>query len=121
MAVSVKAIEYAKPRTGEPIYECFEQISLLNAVMAYMSYIILHLLGRLQEFLRKHGVLNNPSAKENILNKSFIPLYYDYEAFYGRNLFRRVRDCLNRPVCSTPGPEIVLMDRVSYDSCWTFK
>ncbi len=62
-----------------------------------------------------------PAAKEKELTKSFVPLYSDYEAFYTRNLYRRVRDCWNRPICSTPGAEMVLMDRVSTDSCWTFK
>ena len=45
----------------------------------------------------------------------------DFERFYSRNLYRRVRDCWNRPVCSTPGPYIDLVDRYSEDDNWTFK
>ena len=115
-----KSIEYAKPRSGEPFYECFEEISLKNAILTYISFLILNLLGRLQDFLRKHGILDNPAAKESELTKSFVPLYSDYEAFYTRNLYRRARDCWNRPICSAPGAEMMLMDRVSHDSCWTF-
>ncbi|VUZ43092.1 unnamed protein product [Hymenolepis diminuta] len=121
MVSHIKTTLYAKPRTGEPFYECFEEISLKNAVLTYMSFLILNLLGRLQDFLRKHGILDNPAYKESELTKSFVPLYSDYEAFYTRNVYRRARDCWNRPICSPPGPEMVLMDRVSYDSCWTFQ
>ncbi|VDD84428.1 unnamed protein product [Mesocestoides corti] len=113
-------VEYARPCTGEFFFECFEETSLKNAVLTYMSFLILNLLGRLQDFLRKYGFLNNPSAKEKELTKSFVPLYSDYEAFYTRNLYRRARDCCNRPICSVPGPEMVLMDRISTDSGWTF-
>nr|CDS24442.1 serine palmitoyltransferase long chain base [Echinococcus granulosus] len=121
MVSSTKITKFAKPRTGESFYESFEEISLKNAVLTYMSFLILNLLGRLQDFLRKHGLLNDPAAKEKEVTRSFVPLYSDYEAFYTRNIYRRARDCWNRPICSTPGPEMVLMDRVSSDSCWTFE
>lgn len=121
MGTPRREIEYAKPRTGESFFDSFEEISLKNAVLTYLSFLILNLLGRLQDFLRRRGILDDPAAKENQLTKSFVPLYSDYEAFYTRNLYRRARDCWNRPICSTPGVEMVLMDRESKDSCWTFQ
>ena len=45
----------------------------------------------------------------------------DFERFYTRNLYRRIRDCWNRPVCSNPGPYIDLVDRYSEDDNWTYK
>lgn len=53
--------------------------------------------------------------------QDFIPLYQDFENFYTRNLYMRVRDNWNRPICSLPGPVFDLMERVSDDYNWTFR
>lgn len=53
--------------------------------------------------------------------QEFVPLYQDFENFYTRNLYMRVRDNWNRPVCSLPGPVFDLMERVSDDYNWTFR
>lgn len=55
------------------------------------------------------------------LLQDFVPLYQDFENFYTRNLYMRVRDNWNRPVCSLPGPVFDLMERVSDDYNWTFR
>jgi len=57
----------------------------------------------------------------NIYFKDFVPLYSEYECFYTRNLYTRIRDCFNRPICSVPGAIIKLIERVSDDYNWTFK
>ena len=49
-----------------------------------------------------------------------MPLYQSFESFYTRNLYRRIRDCWNRPICSVPGAHLELMDRKSEDYGWTF-
>ena len=48
-------------------------------------------------------------------------MYQDFENFYTRNLYMRVRDNWNRPICSLPGPAFDLMERVSDDYNWTFR
>ena len=50
-----------------------------------------------------------------------MPLYRSFEAFYTRNLYRRVRDCWNRPICSVPGAEVDVMERRSDDNGWSFR
>lgn len=45
----------------------------------------------------------------------------EFEMFFTRNVYRRVRDCYNRPVCSVPGSQIELVDRESNDFNWTFR
>ena len=45
----------------------------------------------------------------------------DFEMFYTRNIYRRIRDCWNRPIASTPGAYTELVDRISDDSNWTFR
>lgn len=113
--------DYRRPRTGEEFYESFEGAPLLTAVLTYLSFLILNILGRLQDFLRFIHVLENHSVAEVPHTKSFVPLYSSYEAFYTRNLYRRAQDCWCRPICSAPGSEIVVMDRKSPDCGWTLK
>ena len=48
-------------------------------------------------------------------------MYQSYESFYTRNVYIRIRDCFNRPVCSVPGAEIELVDRYSNDYNWSFE
>lgn len=36
-------------------------------------------------------------------------------------IYRRVRDCWNRPICSVPGAELTLKDRITPDYGWTFE
>lgn len=57
----------------------------------------------------------------SVSSQDFVPLYQDFENFYTRNLYMRVRDNWNRPICSMPGPVFDLMERVSDDYNWTFR
>ena len=45
----------------------------------------------------------------------------DFERFYTRNVYRRIRDLWNRPIGSTPGAYFDIVDRVSDDHNWTFR
>ncbi|CAJ0966223.1 unnamed protein product [Ranitomeya imitator] len=51
----------------------------------------------------------------------FVPLYQDFENFYTRNIYMRLRDAFNRPICSVPGPQFHLMERVTDDYNWTYR
>ena len=53
--------------------------------------------------------------------KDFVPLFQSYESFYTRNVYIRIRDCFNRPICSVPGAELELVDRKSKDYNWSFE
>ena len=39
-----------------------------------------------------------PVATHAVLSQNFPPLFRDFEAFYTRNLYRRIRDAWNRPI-----------------------
>ena len=45
----------------------------------------------------------------------------DFESFFSRHLYGRIRDCWNRPVTGVPGREITLLERVSDDYNVTFR
>lgn len=55
------------------------------------------------------------------LFQGYVPLYNAFEQFYFRYVYRRIRDCFNRPICGVPGAEITLKDRITKDRCWTFE
>ncbi|XP_045566200.1 serine palmitoyltransferase 3 [Salmo salar] len=101
--------------------ESFEQAPMYVAVMTYLGFGIVTLFGYFRDFLRAVGLEKCHIAKEREEQKDFVPLYQDFENFYTRNLYMRVRDNWNRPICSLPGPVFDVMERVSPDYNWTFR
>uniref|UniRef100_A0A3P8WRZ9 serine C-palmitoyltransferase n=1 Tax=Cynoglossus semilaevis TaxID=244447 RepID=A0A3P8WRZ9_CYNSE len=104
-----------------PFVESFEETPLLVAVLTYMGYGILTIFGYLRDFLRHWNIEKCHVARDREQQKDFVPLYQDFENFYTRNLYMRIRDNWNRPVCGVPGAKMDLAERVSYDYNWTFK
>ncbi|KAL0983682.1 hypothetical protein UPYG_G00131300 [Umbra pygmaea] len=101
--------------------ESFEQAPMYVAVMTYLGFGIVTLFGYFRDFLRAVGLEKCHIAKERDEQMDFVPLYQDFENFYTRNLYMRVRDNWNRPICSLPGPVFDVMERVSPDYNWTFR
>ncbi|XP_076019744.1 serine palmitoyltransferase 3 isoform X2 [Genypterus blacodes] len=101
--------------------EAFEQAPMYVAVMTYLGFGIVTLFGYFRDFLRAVGIEKRNLAQEREEQKHFVPLYQDFENFYTRNLYMRVRDNWNRPICSVPGPVFDVMERVSDDYNWTFR
>ncbi|XP_055745545.1 serine palmitoyltransferase 3-like [Salvelinus fontinalis] len=114
----------AGPRSSRQRFqrpESFEQAPMYVAVMTYLGFGIVTLFGYFRDFLRAVGLEKCHIAKEREEQKDFVPLYQDFENFYTRNLYMRVRDNWNRPICSLPGPVFDVMERVSPDYNWTFR
>ncbi|MEQ2195781.1 Serine palmitoyltransferase 2 [Xenoophorus captivus] len=109
---------HAAPHHGglytRPFGESFEETPMLVAVFTYMGYGILTIFGYLRVFLRHWKI-------ERVEVVDFVPLYQHFENFYTRNLYMRIRDSWNRPICSVPGAKMDLMERVSHDYNWTFE
>lgn len=100
--------------------ESFEEAPFWAAFITYLGYLILNIFGWFRDSLRYFGLEEKKGAVDN--NPSdFVPLFSEYECFYTRNLYTRIRDCFNRPICSVPGATIDIMERVSDDYNWTFK
>lgn len=94
--------------------ESFEQVPLYAAVMTYLGFYILMFLGYI------NLLFFTPKVKEEKNREGYVPLYDIYERFYLRYVYRRVRDCWNKPICSVPGAEVVVKERVSIDYGWSF-
>ncbi|XP_023232748.1 serine palmitoyltransferase 2-like isoform X2 [Centruroides sculpturatus] len=99
--------------------EELEETPLIVAVLTYLGYGILIVFGHLRDLLRKIGLEEKHSASEKN-RQGYVPLYRSFQCFYTRNLFRRGADCVNKPICSTPGAIIDIKDRVSNDYNWHF-
>ncbi|XP_067947887.1 serine palmitoyltransferase 2-like isoform X2 [Watersipora subatra] len=103
------------------VQEAFEETPLLIAIVTYIGYGLLVLFGYLRELRTYYGLEKAHQSNESSRNESFVPLYQSFESFYTRNMYRRIRDCWNRPICSVPGATLTLVDRRSDDFGWTFE
>jgi len=101
--------------------EEFEEIPLAAALMIYISMAILYIFAKLRDFMRATGLESKKMAQESPKLKDFPPLYRDFESFYKRNAYTRIRDCWNRPISSVPAAHVDVMERVSPDHNWTFQ
>ncbi|CAH6847543.1 Sptlc2 [Phodopus roborovskii] len=104
-----------------PFNEVFEETPMLVAVLTYVGYGVLTLFGYLRDFLRHWRIEKCHHATEREEQKDFVSLYQDFENFYTRNLYMRIRDNWNRPICSVPGARVDIMERKSHDYNWSFK
>ncbi|XP_078351142.1 serine palmitoyltransferase 2-like isoform X2 [Oculina patagonica] len=111
---------HKEEKLKESFVEEFESTPFQVAVLTYLSNFLLFLFGHLRDFMRKYGLERSKVPKE-YGNKGFVPLYADFDSFYTRNIYTRSRDCFNRPICSVPGADIELLDRVSDDYGWSFR
>lgn len=97
-----------------------EEPSLFVAIVTYLSFTVLMLFGHLRELLRRCGIEKNPFPLEKG-HEGYIPLFQSFESFYANNVYRRICHCFNRPICSVPGAEVVVLDRTSPDHGWHFE
>ncbi|XP_075387200.1 serine palmitoyltransferase 2 isoform X2 [Tenrec ecaudatus] len=104
-----------------PFNEAFEETPMLVAVLTYVGYGVLTLFGYLRDFLRHWRIEKCHHATEREEQKDFVSLYQDFENFYTRNLYMRIRDNWNRPICSVPGARVDIMERQSQDYNWSFR
>ena len=98
---------------------------LVVAIFTYLSYGVLIVWGHIRDFSRKvltsvglRSLLrpDGSEGKRDVGNEAgYGELLSDFDNFYTRRLYHRIRDCWNRPVCSAPGAYITLSERVSND------
>eukprot|EP00475_Leptophrys_vorax_P045658 TRINITY_DN9563_c0_g1_i1.p1 TRINITY_DN9563_c0_g1~~TRINITY_DN9563_c0_g1_i1.p1 ORF type:complete len:501 (-),score=113.30 TRINITY_DN9563_c0_g1_i1:66-1499(-) len=84
------------------------------ALTTYLSYAILMAFGYVRDFFYTKFT---PSATP----PGLAPLNSDFEDFYKRRMYYRIRDNFNRPISSCPGASIEVMERVSRDNNFTFQ
>ncbi|KAK6181302.1 hypothetical protein SNE40_009185 [Patella caerulea] len=110
----------SKKNWKDNFYESFEETPLLTAILTVMCYGILVLVGHIREYLRFYSIEQNKGHTEPKI-EGFVPLFQSWESFYTRNVYRRIRDCWNRPVASSAGAYIDVVECKSDDHNWSLE
>jgi serine palmitoyltransferase len=98
--------------------EELDHVPLHVFLSTYFGYMVLIAFGHLRDFF---GKIFKPSHYAHLkFSNGYAPLVSDFESFYTRRLYHRIRDCWNRPITGVPGREITLLDRCSSDFNKTF-
>lgn len=90
------------------------EIGFFCAVLTYYSYAILIMFGHIREFVG--SILGTSRYKEKKQPTGYSVLLKSWESFYTRRLYHRIQDCWSRPICSSPGARIKVMERVTDDN-----
>uniref|UniRef100_A0A8D8FSZ4 Serine palmitoyltransferase 3 n=1 Tax=Culex pipiens TaxID=7175 RepID=A0A8D8FSZ4_CULPI len=93
----------------------YEQVPLHTACFTYLGFYLLMILGYINQ------LFFTPKVATEKHRDGYVPLYDAFEKFYMRYVYRRVKDCWNRPICSVPGAEVTLKERITKDYGWSFE
>ncbi|XP_071079011.1 serine palmitoyltransferase 2-like [Haliotis cracherodii] len=104
----------------DDFYESFEETPLLVAIITYLAYGILVVIGHIKEYYRVYIKWEKRAGNEPGL-EDFVPLYASWESFYTKNVFRRIKDCWTRPISSCAGANFEVLELVTHDYGWNFK
>ncbi|GJQ10047.1 hypothetical protein GpartN1_g1838.t1 [Galdieria partita] len=89
----------------------YDRIPYIVALTTYFSYAMVICFGYIKDFIGKLF-----RRKKFLVPKGYARLLSDFEDFYTRRLYSRIRDCWSRPVCSAPGAyiDVMLRDVINY-------
>ncbi|KAI8064214.1 pyridoxal phosphate-dependent transferase [Gongronella butleri] len=109
----------ATARRYEDFEQKIEEAPLLILVSTYVNYLILILFGHLRDILGK--VLKPNEYSHLKIHDGYAPLVSDFDSFYTRRLYMRIRDCWNRPITGVPTRITKVLERKSQDFNRTFE
>ena len=93
------------------------EIGFAVSILTYYSYAVLVLFGHLRDFFGKLTGFTRYSDEKP--KTGYSVLLKSWEAFYTRRLYHRIQDCWGRPINSSPGAHIKVMERVTRDNNMT--
>ena len=102
-----------KPTAPPRKHEAGEEAPLFVLITTYLGYALLTLVGHLREILDKFFFPEQ--FKDLRVHNGMAPLMSDFDSFYSRRSFFRIRDCWNRPVTGVPSRTITLLERTTPD------
>ena len=100
---------------GEPV------IPFFAALTTYLGYAALIFVGHVRDFCAKlfRSGRYVPNSKNSACpaddDRYYAPLLKSFENFYTKRLYHRIQDCFNRPLASSPGANVNVLERISYD------
>jgi len=85
----------------------------------YLCHGTLILFGHLNDFLRRHGLLQSFEKVERN-REGYTGLYSSFATFYIRNIIQRLINMWCHPISSVPGAEIDILERKygPYNANW---
>ena len=86
---------------------------LFTVVTTYIGYLVLILFGHMRDFFGK--IFRRERYLHLQQREGYAPLNSDFDSFYTRRLYFRIRDCWNRPITGVPGRFLTLLERRSDD------
>jgi len=95
-----------------------EEAPLSVLVTTYLGYLIVIIFGHIRDFFGKRFKSMEYAHLQEA--NGYAPLTSDFDSFYTRRLYTRIRDCWNRPCTGVPGRTITLLERKSKDFNRTF-
>jgi serine palmitoyltransferase len=101
------------------------ELPLFAAYTTYLGYAVLIVCGHIRDlFANMYGqgrYLRQKKPFPSDDSNRYSPLLKSWESFYTRRLYHRIQDCFNRPIASSPGAKIQVLERVSDDGNKTMK
>lgn len=111
----VDEIEEENLEDAHATKESFESPPLYTIILIGFGFYTLMFLGLINQLIFKPKVAKEPNRQ------GYPALYEKFAEFYSHYVYRRIRDCWNKPICSVPGALVTLKDRVTKDFGWTFE
>ncbi|KAG2171270.1 hypothetical protein INT43_002892 [Umbelopsis isabellina] len=108
----------AKQKSYDDLEHQLEATPLYVLISTYLNYFLLICFGHLRDILGK--IFKRNDYKHLLNNEGYAPLVADFDSFYTRRLYIRIRDCWNRPITGVASRTVQLLERVSYDYNRTF-
>mmetsp|Transcript_1071 Transcript_1071/g.1513 ORF Transcript_1071/g.1513 Transcript_1071/m.1513 type:complete len:531 (-) Transcript_1071:399-1991(-) len=87
------------------------KITWFAALSTYLAYAFLICMGHFRDLFSRIAGSFGLSRHFPKNRKNYAPLLRPLENFYTRRLYHRISDCWNRPICSSPGAHIEVMER----------
>ena len=88
-------------------------VPIFVVLTTYMTYLLIFFVGHVRDFFGKRF---KPKDYEHLKQRNGLaPLYSDFESFYTKRVYLRLKDCFNRPIEGVPGRFLSLMNRETLD------
>ncbi|KAI7854966.1 pyridoxal phosphate-dependent transferase [Circinella umbellata] len=105
--------------TYDELEHKLESAPLVTLVLTYLNWFVLILLGHLRDFWGK--TFKRGEYRHLQVNEGYAPLVSDFDSFYTRRLYMRIRDCWNRPITGVASRTVHLLNRSTQDYNKTFQ
>ncbi|CDS05204.1 hypothetical protein LRAMOSA07733 [Lichtheimia ramosa] len=96
-----------------------ESAPLLILISTYLNWFVLILLGHLRDTMGK--IFKRKEYQHLKVSEGYAPIVSDFDSFYTRRLYMRIRDCWNRPITGVASRTVHLLERETKDFNQTFQ